>query len=103
MNRISSLLISALAVVSQMIASTPGIPPGTKVSVRTSQTIDSSNASPGHAFSGVVAAHVMDHKHRPIIPMGAPVELVVRNVSKNEVTLDLRAITIGGYRYAVHS
>jgi hypothetical protein len=79
------------------------IPAGTMVQVRTNQTIDSRNAVPGHIFTGLVAHNVADRTGRVVIAGGSAAELVVRNVSKHKVVLDLQAIMIGGQRYHVLS
>jgi hypothetical protein len=79
------------------------IPAGTIMQVRTNQTIDSSSAAPGHVFTGVVAHNVTDRSGRIVIPSGTPAELVVSNVSKHKMALDVQAIIIGGERYHVLS
>jgi len=79
------------------------IPAGTNIRVRTSQTIDASNAATGRVFTGVVAEDAKSAHGAVVIPKGATAELVVRSVSKHQVTLDLASITAGGKRYAVAS
>jgi hypothetical protein len=73
---------------------------GTTIMVRTNQDINASN-SDGRAFSGVVDQDVMNRRGEVAIPRGSDVELVVRNVSNNEVALDLNAVTVNGQRYAI--
>ena len=106
MNRTtSSILMGAVALASAVFAQPAErmIPPGTIVQVRTNQTIDSRSAAPGHVFTGLVAHNVTDRTGRVVIAGGAPSELVVRNVSKHKMVLDLQAIVIGGQRYHVLS
>lgn len=79
------------------------IPAGTIMQVRTNQTIDSTSAGPGHVFTGLVAHDVTNPTGRVVIPGGSPAELVVRNVSKHQMALDLQAILIAGTRYQVLS
>jgi hypothetical protein len=105
-NRITfSILMVAVALASGVFAQPAErmIPAGTIVQVRTNQMIDSRSAAPGHVFTGVVAHNVTDRKGRVVIAGGAPAELVVRNVSKHKMALDLQAIMIGGQRYHVLS
>ena len=101
----SSILLGAVALASAAFAQAAErmIPAGTIIQVRTNQTIDSRSAGPGHVFTGVVAHNVTDRTGRVVIAGGAPAELVVRNVSKHKMVLDLQAITIGGQRYHVLS
>jgi hypothetical protein len=101
----SSILMGAVALASAVFAQPAErmIPAGTIVQVRTNQTIDSRSAAPGHVFTGLVAHNVTDRTGRVVIAGRAPAELVVRNVSKHKVVLDLQAIMIGGQRYHVLS
>ena len=103
MRRISSILTGAVALASAVLAQPAEsiIPAGTIVQVRTNQTIDSRNAAAGQVFTGLVAHNVTDRKGRVVIAGGSPAELVVRNVSKHRVLLDLQAIVIGGQPYHV--
>jgi hypothetical protein len=73
---------------------------GTTVTVRTNQTIDAKN-SDGQVYSGVVDQDVMNRNGGVAIPKGSNVELVVKNVSNNEVALDLNAIMVNGQRYTI--
>jgi hypothetical protein len=100
-----SILMGAVALASAVFAQPVEriIPAGTIVQVRTNQTIDSRSAAPGHVFAGLVAHNVTDRTGRVAIAGGTPAELVVRNVSKHKVVLDLQAIIIGGQRYHVLS
>lgn len=105
MTRAQSILMAAVALAS-VVRGQPAersIPAGTIVQVRNNQTIDSKSAAPGQVFSGLITHDVTDRRGHAVIPGGSPVELVVRNVSKHQIALDLRAILIGGRRYQVLS
>ena len=73
---------------------------GTSILVRTNETINAKN-SDGQVFSGVVNQDVMDANGNVAIPKGSDVELLVRNVSSHELTLDLDSVTVNGQRYGV--
>src|SRR5690242_3631063 len=64
---------------------------GTTILVRTSQPINS-RYSNGRVYSGVVARNVISKRGSVAIPRGSAVELVVRYISRNEVTLDLDSV-----------
>ncbi len=59
------------------------------------------NADDGRIYNGFVERAVLDHNGNLAIPRGSNVELVVRRISKNEVTLDLDSVMINGERYGV--
>ena len=105
MIRAHSILMAAIALASAVRGQPTerSIPAGTIVQVRNNQTIDSKTAAPGQAFSGLVTHDVTDRRGHVVIPGGSPAELVVRNVSKHRIALDLEAITIAGRRYQVPS
>jgi len=92
MSRTHSVLFGAVALASVVLAQPAGrtIPAGTIVQVRTNQEIDSRSAAPGHVITGLVAHIVTDRTGRVVIPGGAPAELVIRNVSKHKLALDLQ-------------
>jgi hypothetical protein len=105
MNRIISIVIASLGLAAAAApqARTDTIPVGTIIRVRTNETIDASNATPGRAFAGMVSENVTDKSGRVVIPMGSTAELAVRGVSKHQIALDLQSVTAGGRRYAVLS
>jgi hypothetical protein len=77
--------------------------PGTFVTVRTNQAIDTARRD-GHVFAGVVDQDVWDDYRRlaiPAIPRGSSVELIVRTARDGDLILDLDSIVVGGQRYAV--
>lgn len=73
---------------------------GTKVTVRTTRTIDERNLS-GRTFSGVVQQDVRDGRDRLAIPRGASAELVVRRGEDRELYLDLESIHMNDQWYGV--
>lgn len=81
------------------------INPGTFVTVRTTQSINSERTD-GRRFSGVVDEDVWDDYGRlsaPAIPRGARVDLVVRTARDGDLVLDMDAIYAHGQRYAVNA
>lgn len=73
---------------------------GASIVVRINQTIDA-RQSDGRVFTGVVYEDVTDSNGRVAIPRGSDVELIVRNVSSNDMVLDLESVTANGQRYAL--
>ena len=73
---------------------------GANIAVRTNQTIDA-RQSDGRVFTGVVYQDVTDSNGNVAIPRGSDVELIVRNVSSNDMVLDLESVTANGQRYAL--
>lgn len=79
------------------------IPVGTKIEVRTNDTIDVRNASDGRIYSGVVNNNVTDGNGNVAIPKGSNAELTVRNVASHNLTVDLESVTVNGNRYIVNA
>jgi hypothetical protein len=75
---------------------------GTTITVRTNEAINAGN-SDGRVFSGVVDQDVVESGGNVAIPRGANVEMLVKNISKNQFALDLDSVTVNGRRYSVHS
>ena len=73
---------------------------GTRVSVRTTQSIDERRLS-GRAFAGFVDEDVYDGRNRLAIPRGARVEMLVRGGGDRELYLDLESINMDGRWYGV--
>src|SRR5215831_18589549 len=73
---------------------------GTKITVRTNESIRVNNDD-GRVYSGIVAQDVPDRNGNIAIPHGSNVELVVRRISRNEVTLDVDSVMINAERYGV--
>ncbi|MGI8991554.1 MAG: hypothetical protein ACR2I2_18480, partial [Bryobacteraceae bacterium] len=77
------------------------IPVGTKIEARTNDAIDVRNTSDGRIYSGVVNNDVTDGNGNIAIPKGSNAELIVRNVSNRNLTVDLESVTVNGNRYIV--
>jgi hypothetical protein len=86
------------------------LPVGTKVAVRTFETIDSATSSEGHTFPGEVTKNVVDGTGKIVIPARSNVEIVIKSASKggrfrgtSDLVLDLKSVTIGGKRYGIET
>lgn len=83
------------------------IPSGTKLTVRTNETIDSKTAQAGQTFSAVIDKNVTDSSGAILVPKGSGAELVIRKASSggtvgtSELVLDLQSITVNGRRYMI--
>jgi hypothetical protein len=78
------------------------IEPGTTITVRTNDYIDSDRAD-GRVFTGVVEQGVRGSNGRLAIPRGSNVELVVRVAPDNDLILDLESVMVNGQRYAIQA
>lgn len=79
------------------------INPGTFITVRTTQAIQSDRTD-GRVFNGVVQDDVWDNYGRlavPAIPRGSRVTMMVRTARDGDLVLDLDSIFAHGQRYAV--
>jgi hypothetical protein len=77
------------------------IPPGTRINVRTNDTIDVRSHADNRIYAGTIAEDVVGENGRVLIPRGANAELIVTNVNNNEESVDLESVTINGHRYMV--
>jgi hypothetical protein len=77
------------------------IPAGSDLSVRTNETIESTNSYQGQTYSATITADVPDTAGSVAIPAGSPAQLLVRSTSTGgavhspEVVLDLYSVTLG--------
>ena len=74
--------------------------PGTTITVRTNEPIDSSRTD-YRVYTATVDRGVRADNGELGIPRGATAELIVRTARDNDLILDLESVTIGGHRYAV--
>jgi hypothetical protein len=81
---------------------------GTKVLVRTEETIDSGKAVEGQTFAAEIADDVVDASGDVVVPRGANAQIVIRSASKggrfkgtSDLVLDLQSISVGGKEYMV--
>lgn len=84
------------------------LPEGTKVAVRTEETIDSAKAVEGQTFAAEMADDVLDANGEIAVPRGANAQIVIRSASKggrfkgtSDLVLDLQSIAVGGQEYTV--
>ena len=84
------------------------LPVGTKVPVRTEETIDSAKAVEGQTFAAEIADDVLDANGDIVVPRGANAQIVIRSASKggrfkgtSDLGLDLQSISVGGKQYLV--
>ena len=84
------------------------VPAGTKVSIRTEDTIDSSTAAEGQTYPGEVTENVLDANGEVVIPHGSDAKIVIRSASKggrirgaSDLVLDLQSISVEGQEYRV--
>ena len=102
MNRPFTLVSGLLVGFAMTLAAQPDtIAVGTNITVRTNEGIDIRNASDGRVFTGVIDQDVRDRVGDVVIPRGANAELIGRNISRDEVALDLESVSVGGRRYIV--
>jgi len=81
---------------------------GTKVSVRTEETIDSAKATEGQTFAAEISDDVLDANGDVVIPRGANAQIVILSASKggrfrgaSDLALDLKSISVGGKQYLI--
>jgi hypothetical protein len=84
------------------------LPPGSEISVRTNEAIDSATATEGQTFDAQVTRDATDAAGDVVIPRGADARIVIRSASKggkiqgqSDLVLDLQSITINGKEYAL--
>jgi hypothetical protein len=81
---------------------------GTKVPVRTEETIDSATAAEGQTYAAEIADDVFDANGDVVAPRGANAQIVIRSATKgnrfhgtSDLVLDLQSISVGGKQYLV--
>lgn len=82
--------------------------PGSMVSVRTNETIDSAKTSEGRTYTAVVTRDAKDANGDVVIPRGAEARIVIRSASKggrirgaSDLVLDLDSVVVGGKTYSI--
>jgi hypothetical protein len=93
-------LLGLFAVATLAFAQTGTIGTGTSITVRTTERIEVEK-NDGRVFIGIVDRNVVDTNRQIAIPRGSNAELTVRQLSGNELALDLESVTVNGQRYAV--
>ena len=86
------------------------VPAGTKVSVRTDETIDSASAAEGQTYAGEITEDVRDTAGDVVIPSGANAQIVVKSSSKggrihgaSDLVVDLQSVSVGGQQYMLNT
>jgi hypothetical protein len=84
------------------------VPAGSKVSVRTEDTIDSATAAEGQTYAAEITEDVLDANGDVVIPHGSNAQVVIRSASKggrirgaSDLVLDLDSISVEGQQYRV--
>lgn len=75
---------------------------GTTISVRTNERIEAKDAD-GNVYTGTIESDVMGRNGRVAIPRGSEAELITRQVSNNEIALDLDTVMVNGQRYLLET
>jgi hypothetical protein len=80
--------------------------PGTEISVRNEETIDSSKAVEGQTFPAEVTQDMLDAVGNVVIPRGSNAQIVIRSASKggrfrgtSDLVMDLASVSIDGRQY----
>jgi hypothetical protein len=84
------------------------LPVGTKVPVRTEETIDSATAAEGQTYAAEMADDVLDANGDVVVPRGANAQIIIRSATKgnrfhgtSDLVLDLQSLSVGGKQYVV--
>jgi hypothetical protein len=77
------------------------IPSGTRIAVRSNDTIDARDRVDGRIYTGQVFDDVLGPDGRVVIPRGANAELIVRRMGSNDLAIDLESVTVEGRRYSI--
>jgi hypothetical protein len=84
------------------------LPAGTEISVRSDETINSSQAAQGQSFAAEISKDVLDSSGAVAIPRGSNAQLVIVSASQggrirgaSDLTLTLGSVTVGGQRYEI--
>src|SRR5947209_61955 len=74
------------------------IPGGTKIRVRTNNTIDVRDRANNRVYTGTITEDVTGENGRVMIPRGANAELIVTDTGSNNMAVDLESVTFRGRR-----
>jgi len=77
------------------------IPSGTNITVRTNERIDMHDSSDGRIYTAVVDQDVRDRDGQVVIPRGSDAELIIRNLGREDMAVDMESVTVQGRRYIV--
>lgn len=86
------------------------LPVGTRIAIRTDETIDSRTAVEGQIYAAEIYRDVLDPDGEVVLPQGANAQLAVRSASRggrfkgtSDLLVDLASVSVGGRQYAVGS
>ncbi len=86
------------------------LPVGTRIAIRTDETIDSQTAVEGQIYAAEIYRDVLDPDGDVVLPQGANAQLAVRSASRggrfkgtSDLLVDLASVSVGGRQYAVGS
>jgi hypothetical protein len=92
------------------VSGAPGeIPTGTKLEVRTNESINSKSTAEGRTYQAEISTEVIGSNGEVLIPRGSPAELVVLEMREKGgirgagIQLGLQSVTVNGTRYLVVS
>jgi hypothetical protein len=77
--------------------------PGTDITVRTNERIELHHWDRGRIYPAVVDRNVYAKDGDLAVPRGSAAELIVRQIGRHEMALDLESITVGNRRYVVNA
>ena len=84
------------------------LPPGSEVSVRVNEAIDSETAAEGQTFDAQVTREATDANGDVVIPRGSRASVVIKSASKggrfrgaSDLVLDLKSVAINGKQYTI--
>lgn len=95
---------------SAITTKTSVVPAGTRISVRTEETIDSRRAVEGQTYASEVTRDVVDAEGAVVIPRGSNAQIVIRSASKgghfkgrSDLVMDLASVAVGGQEYRLET
>lgn len=95
--------ILTLTLAYSLAAQVDRVPKGTDIVVRTDETINTKYPSDSRIYRGSIERDVLDKTGKVAIRRGSQAELILRDVSDNELVLDLESVIVDGTRYTVDS
>jgi hypothetical protein len=92
--------------VAAVTSKTRVIPAGTRLPIRTEETIDSGKATEGQVYAAEVASDVRDADGAVLIPRGSNAQIVIKSASAggkirgaSDLVLDMKSVSIEGQQY----
>ena len=97
------LLCTAAIFSISLMGQTVTIPSGTEINVRADQAINTKTAGANEVYPGTVSKNVLDSSGRVAIPSGSRAQLTAVPLGNNQLTLELRSVTVNGRTYRINS